>query len=45
MLWTTVNAAMVFASIAMLSTRQWPGVVPSFSRPHVSNDNPYAGRS
>jgi transposase InsO family protein len=26
----------------MLATLQWLGVVPSFSRPHVSNDNPYS---
>jgi putative transposase len=26
----------------MLSTLRWLGVVPSFSRPHVSNDNPYS---
>jgi len=26
----------------MLSTLQWLGVVPSFSRPHVSNDNPFS---
>jgi putative transposase len=26
----------------MMSTLQWLGVVPSFSRPHVSNDNPYS---
>jgi putative transposase len=26
----------------MLSTLQWLGIVPSFSRPHVSNDNPYS---
>src|SRR5260370_8215774 len=26
----------------MVSTLQWLGVVPSFSRPHVSNDNPYS---
>lgn len=26
----------------MLATLQWLGVVPSFSRPHVSDDNPYA---
>jgi putative transposase len=25
----------------MTATLQWLGVVPSFSRPHVSNDNPY----
>ena len=24
----------------MLATLQWLGVVPSFSRPHVSDDNP-----
>jgi transposase InsO family protein len=27
---------------SMLSTIQWLGIVPSFSRPHVSDDNPYA---
>lgn len=27
---------------SMLSTLQWLGVVPSFSRPHVSDDNPYS---
>jgi len=26
----------------MIVTLQWLGVVPSFSRPHVSNDNPYS---
>lgn len=26
----------------MLATLQWLGVVPSFSRPHVSNDNPFS---
>ena len=26
----------------MVSTLQWLGVIPSFSRPHVSNDNPYS---
>jgi putative transposase len=26
----------------MTSTLQWLGVVPSFSRPHVSDDNPYS---
>lgn len=26
----------------MISTLQWLGVVPSFSRPHVSDDNPYS---
>ena len=26
----------------MLSTLQWLGVVASFSRPHVSDDNPYS---
>jgi transposase InsO family protein len=26
----------------MLATMQWLGVVPSFSRPSVSNDNPYS---
>lgn len=26
----------------MLTTLQWLGVVPSFSRPHVSDDNPYS---
>ena len=26
---------------SMLSTIQWLGLVPSFSRPHVSDDNPY----
>jgi transposase InsO family protein len=25
----------------MLSTMQWLGIVPSFSRPHVSDDNPF----
>lgn len=29
-------------SNTMISTLQWLGVVPSFSRPHVSNDNPYS---
>lgn len=27
---------------SMLSAMQWLGIVPSFSRPHVSDDNPYA---
>ena len=26
----------------MLSTLQWLGILPSFSRPHVSDDNPYS---
>ena len=26
----------------MISTLQWLGIVPSFSRPHVCNDNPYS---
>ena len=26
----------------MLATLEWLGVVPSFSRPHVSDDNPYS---
>lgn len=26
----------------MLATMQWLGIVPSFSRPHVSDDNPYS---
>jgi putative transposase len=26
----------------MLATLQWLGVIPSFSRPHVSDDNPYS---
>jgi transposase InsO family protein len=26
----------------MLAMLQWLGVVPSFSRPHVSKDNPYS---
>src|SRR5688572_28735230 len=26
---------------AMISTLQWLGIVPSFSHPHVSDDNPY----
>lgn len=25
----------------LLATLQWPGIVPSFSRPHVSDDNPF----
>ncbi len=25
-----------------IATLQWLGIVPSFSRPHVSNDNPYS---
>jgi transposase InsO family protein len=28
--------------ITMVSTLQWLGVVPSFSRPRVSDDNPYS---
>lgn len=27
---------------SMISTLQWLGVIPSFSRPHVSDDNPYS---
>lgn len=27
---------------SMLATLQWLGIVPSFSRPHVSDDNPYS---
>src|SRR5262249_17219832 len=26
----------------MMATLQWLGIIPSFSRPHVSNDNPYS---
>jgi hypothetical protein len=26
----------------MVTTLQWLGIVPSFSRPHVSDDNPYS---
>src|SRR6266567_149186 len=26
----------------MVTTLQWLGIVPSFSRPHVCNDNPYS---
>jgi transposase InsO family protein len=26
----------------MVATLQWLGIIPSFSRPHVSNDNPYS---
>jgi len=26
----------------MISTLQWLGIVPSFSRPHVSDDSPYS---
>lgn len=26
----------------MLATLQWLGIIPSFSRPHVCNDNPYS---
>jgi putative transposase len=26
----------------MIATLQWLGIVPSFSRPHVCNDNPYS---
>jgi putative transposase len=26
----------------LVATLQWLGVVPSFSRPHVSDDNPYS---
>lgn len=26
----------------MMATLQWLGIVPSFSRPHVCNDNPYS---
>jgi putative transposase len=26
----------------MLAMLQWLGIIPSFSRPHVSNDNPYS---
>jgi transposase InsO family protein len=27
---------------AMVTTLQWLGIIPSFSRPHVSDDNPYS---
>jgi putative transposase len=27
---------------SMITTLQWLGVIPSFSRPHVSDDNPYS---
>lgn len=27
---------------SMIATLQWLGVIPSFSRPHVSDDNPYS---
>jgi putative transposase len=26
----------------LIATLQWLGIVPSFSRPHVSDDNPYS---
>jgi len=26
----------------MIATLQWLGIIPSFSRPHASNDNPYS---
>jgi len=26
----------------MIATLQWLGIVPSFSRPHACNDNPYS---
>jgi len=29
-------------SSTMIATLQWLGIVPSFSRPHVSDDNPYS---
>jgi transposase InsO family protein len=29
-------------SSTMITTLQWLGIVPSFSRPHVSDDNPYS---
>jgi len=29
-------------SSTMVATLQWLGIVPSFSRPHVSDDNPYS---
>ncbi len=35
------NGAPMRAS-TMISTLQWLGVIPSFSRPHVSDDNPYS---
>lgn len=35
------NGAPMRAS-TMISTLQWLGIVPSFSRPHVSDDNPYS---
>jgi transposase InsO family protein len=28
----------------LIATLQWLGVIPSFSRPHVSDDNPYSER-
>jgi putative transposase len=30
------------AKVTMLATLQWLGIVPSFSRPHVCDDNPYS---
>lgn len=33
---------MAMRGSTMLSTLQWLGVIPSFSRPHVSDDNPYS---
>lgn len=33
---------MAMRGATMLSTLQWLGIVPSFSRPHVSDDNPYS---
>ena len=38
----TPTMASLCAPARMLSTLQWLGVVPSFSRPHVSDDNPYS---
>ena len=35
------NGAPMRAS-TMISTLQWLGIMPSFSRPHVSDDNPYS---
>ncbi len=38
----TPTTASPCAAARMVATLQWLGVVPSFSRPHVSDDNPYS---
>jgi hypothetical protein len=40
--WDTTWLPTTVRGSTMISTLQWPGVAPSFSRPHVSDDNPYS---